>query len=81
MEQRLTKPIHHGTNAKVDRMKRIVKVATWKRYPYDDQDFLRMSLTGFHDAIQFRTPSQDTQQFHALRILKKSKQLSRINSS
>lgn len=47
MEQRLIKPTHHGTNAQVERMEREVKVATWKGYPYDDQDFLRMSLTGF----------------------------------
>ena len=68
MGQRLTRPSHHGTNAQVDRMKRMVKVAIWKRYPYDNQDFSPHACHRFHGTIQFRTPSQDPQKFHALRI-------------
>jgi hypothetical protein len=53
MGQRLFRPSHHGTNAQVDRMKRMVKGATWKHYPYDDDDFLRMRVTGFMAPYNF----------------------------
>ena len=53
MGQRLTRPSHHGTNAQVDSRKRMVKVATWKHYPYDDDDFLRMRVTGFMAPYNF----------------------------
>ena len=53
MEQRLARPSQLGTNAQADRMKRMVKVAIWKRYPHDNQDFFRMSLTGFMAPYNF----------------------------
>ena len=53
MGQRLFRPNHHGKNAQVDRMKRMVKVAIWKHYPYDDDDFLRMRVTGFMAPYNF----------------------------
>ena len=53
MGQRLFRPNHHGKNAQVDRMKRMVKVAIWKHYPYDDDDFLRMRVTGFTAPYNF----------------------------
>ena len=68
MEQRLARPSQLGTNAQADRMKRMVKVAIWKRYPHDNQDFFPHVSHRFHGAIQFCTPSQNPQQFHALRI-------------
>ena len=53
MGQRLFRPNHHGKNAQVDRMKRMVKVAICKHYPYDDDDFLRMRVTGFMAPYNF----------------------------
>ncbi len=53
IEHRLTKPNHPWTNGQVERMNRIIKDATVKRYHYDSHDQLRSHLTDFLDAYNF----------------------------
>jgi transposase InsO family protein len=47
IEHRLTKPMHPWTNGQVQRMNRIVKDATVKRYHYDDHAQLERHLGDF----------------------------------
>ncbi len=49
IEHRLIWPNHPGTDGEVERMNRIIKDATVKRYHYDGHDQLRAHLADFLD--------------------------------
>lgn len=53
IEHRLTKPKHPWTNGQVDRMNRMIKEATVKRYHYDSHDQLRRHIGDFVSAYNF----------------------------
>ena len=53
IEHRLTKPNHPWTNGQVERMNRTIKVATVKRYYYDNYAQLSIHLADFFAAYNF----------------------------
>lgn len=53
MEHRLTKPEHFRTNRQVERMKRTLKEATFKRVHCNGHDQLRAHLENFVAAYNF----------------------------
>ena len=53
IDHRLTKPKHPRTNGQVERMNRIIKNATVKRYFYETHDQLRTHLRDSVDAYNF----------------------------
>ncbi|GFE51874.1 transposase [Roseobacter cerasinus] len=53
IEHRRTKPSHPWTNEQVERMNRMIKDATVKRYHCDTHERLRSHLAGFLDAYNF----------------------------
>jgi hypothetical protein len=64
IEQRLTKPEHPWTNGQIERMNRTIKDATVKRFHRDDHAQLRR----LRPSLQLRTPTEDPQGPHALRV-------------
>lgn len=53
IDHRTTRPKHPWTNGQVERMKRITKDATVKRFHYDDHDQLRRHLDHFITAYNY----------------------------
>jgi transposase InsO family protein len=53
MQHRLTKPNYPWTNGQVERMNRIIKDATVKRYFYDSHSQLKAHLNDFLSAYNF----------------------------
>src|SRR5262249_14182694 len=53
IDHRLTKPKHPWTNGQVERMNRIIKDATVKRFYYETHDELRAHLADFVTAYNF----------------------------
>ena len=64
----LTKPKHPWTNGQVERMNRTIKDATVKRYHYDDHDQLEPASRRLRRRLQLRTPTEDPQGPHTLRV-------------
>lgn len=68
IEHRLTKPNHPWTNGQVERMNRIIKDATVKRFHYDRPRPAAHPFGGLHGSLQLRAQIQDPRWPHTLRI-------------
>src|SRR3954447_12082870 len=65
---RFTKINHPWTNGQVERMNRTIKDATVKRYHYERSRPVAPPSRRLRRRLQFRTPSEDPQRPHAIRV-------------